>query len=113
MGTAMTKPMMRPWMKIACIYFLARWATDVSPPQLGIRKAACGKNWLLRGRQGPYILSHQFTITTRSFVKTEMREYQFRRHLKRTPQDIQPNCLTPNLLNRFEFRPGNQRSGAC
>jgi hypothetical protein len=41
----------------------------VSPPQLGIRKAAVGKKLAF---EGPDVLSHQFTITTRSFVKTEM-----------------------------------------
>jgi hypothetical protein len=41
----------------------------VSPPQLGIRKAAVGKKLAF---EGPDVLSHQFTITTLSFVKTEM-----------------------------------------
>jgi len=78
-------------MKIVSIYFPAPWATDVSPPNNSVfEKAACGKNAF----QGPSVLRHQFTIITRSFVKTEMFNINFA-VTKRTAQDIQPNCLTP------------------
>jgi hypothetical protein len=88
MDIAMTKPMMRPSMKIVSIYPLARWATDMSPALLGIRKALVSKNWLLRGRifKLPIYDKHSQLCQDRNDIDFAA--------LKRTAQDIQPNRLT-------------------